>query len=236
MFHCYDSDADRHGDYYSSDGELDEIDNYYHRDKVKYIHKDISTEAEHIVCNGNDPCTYCIEAVMKDDYCSCCDTPSVTKHISTNGRIISNNYIHTCYNCLHTAHWTCHAGESLMDPADVMELSSIRCIKCKSMIENNSIFEKDGPRISYLPYDKKFTKHTPLIEDLNSTIEHCNNMDCGYFKNLKFRKFLDHIVQNIRAYDEFKNDELESTLMYKIIDFEEVLGKKDVYKYIYKIF
>ena len=243
MFHCYDSDADRHGDFYSSDeelgeideiGQIDEIENYYCRDSVNYIHEDVVKEAEHIVCSKKDPCPPCIETSEKEDYCSFCDTPSPVKHIPISGKIISNNHLHTCYNCRHTAHWTCHAGESLVDPSDVMEMTSIMCTMCKSMIENKSI-DQNGSRISYLHFSK-FTKHTPLVFDLTNMIEQLNAMDCGYFKNLKFRKFLDHIIQNIRAYDEFKTDKLEIELLSKIIELEDAWGKETVHKYIDKIF
>ena len=191
----------------------------------------IITESVNIVCNNIAPCISCIKTVENEDYCSYCDTPSVVKHIqSGEGVIISNNYLHICFNCRHTAHWICHAGESLMDPVDVMELTSIKCIQCKSMIKNNENI------IRYIPYSPLHTNHTPLIQDLHRVITDCNNMESGYFKTQKFVKFLDHIVLNITSYDKFKTRELECNILSRLLDLGNILGSEVTRKYMKLLF
>jgi len=178
----------------------------------------IREEGFSVYCNSSSPCQDCKEEVKKF-YCSCCDVPSRVNHITDDDTIITNNILHTCEECGHTAHWACHKGNSIMEPADVMELSRIRCVKCKSMINAKHSY------VQYVtPQTKRNIDDACFTKNLLSSILESSNMKSGHFKNEKVEKTFGYIVDNIRAYDRIKTVHLEDVLNNKLNEFSHSWG------------
>lgn len=187
---------------------------------------------EDTVCENDEPCDFCLVEEKRTKYCSCCSVPANTKYIVTDGGIISNNNLHTCYDCGFTAHWTCHAGNSMMLPSDIMELEKIRCTQCKSMI---------GHLESEVKYSNNTkSKHTAddrvVIYTLLNALGECNRMRRGYFKTKRTKKLFEYLIENVQAYDRFSTDSLDAIVKKKINEFSSVWGEEKTQFYLDNIF
>ena len=185
-----------------------------------------------VKCENQNPCNFCLDVEKRTNYCSCCSIPTSTKYIVVDGEIISNNNLHTCEECGFTAHWTCHAGKSMMLPSDVMELDRIRCTQCKSMIghlENEVKYVKNTE-----------SKHTAedrvVIYTLRDALGECSRMRRGYFKTNRTKKLFDYVIENGQAYRRFATDSLYTVVKEKIKEFSSVWGEAQSRFYLDNIF
>ena len=190
----------------------------------------IQIEGFGVFCDSKTPCHECVDVFKNNFFCSCCDVPSRVKYIADGNKLITNNTLHSCEGCGHTAHWTCHRGKSLMDPVDVMSMSKIRCVKCKTMIvaKHTSVFREvldtTCPMVDIV-----------FIRNLFATITESSNMKAGHFKTTKTGTAFDYIITNIRTFDRIKNARLENVLTTKLNEFAKTWGSEKSGYYFDKI-
>lgn len=160
-------------------------------------------------CSYFNPCTRCIRDLeMKE--CQICDDKCYYKHVEYDGKMIRGNYVHTCSDCGHRAHWLCSQKLSNENPLVKMNTTKITCTNCMThMLRNEKIRKMNlKPNETAFKYDTK-----QFISQIDATLS------STYHRVKMVENMFEYFVSHKNEFNSDFDENIKTILYLKLEDF-----------------